>query len=153
MYRFCSLLILGVGALSRCTTAQVLVAHAVDLVPAELTIPEDQLLDVGILTFDPGVPEGEVDEKVAEELLEEGTFVSIRRTESLYMAVRLRDALQQTGHWGAVWVTPKESTAADVKVAARILHSDGDFVEVRVKGVDASGAAWIGESYQGVSAA
>jgi hypothetical protein len=148
MYRFCSLLILGVGALSGCTTSEVLVAHAVDLVPAEQTIPEDQLLDVGILTFDPGVPEGEVDEKVAEELLEEGTFVSIRRTESLYMAVRLRDALQQTGHWGAVWVTPKESTAADVNVAARILHSDGDFVEVRVKAVDATGRAWIDESYE-----
>jgi hypothetical protein len=148
MYRFCSLLILGVGALSGCTTSEVLVAHAVDLVPAQETIPEEQLLDVGVLTFDPGVPEGEIDEKVAEELLDEGTFVSIRRTESLYMAVRLRDALQQSGHWGAVWVTPQESTAADLSVAAKILHSDGDVVQVQVNAVDATGRVWIDEVYE-----
>jgi hypothetical protein len=148
MYRFYSLLILGVGALSGCTTSEVLVAHAINLVPAPETIPEDQLLDVGVLTFDPGVPEGEIDEKVAEELLADGTFVSIRRTESLYMAVRLRDALQESGYWGAVWVTPEASTAADLSVAAKILHSDGDFVEVQVNAVDATGRVWIDKAYQ-----
>ena len=148
MYRWGSLVVLTAGAASGCTTSEVLVAHAIDLVPAEQTIPEEELLDVGIRVFDPGVPEGEVDKDVLEELLEEGTFVHIRRTESMYMAVELRDTLQESGHWGAVWVTPEASTAADVNVTAKILHSDGDIVRLQVSAVDATGRTWIDEPYE-----
>jgi hypothetical protein len=134
--------------LSGCTTSEVVVAHTIPLVPAQETIPEDQLLDVGVVVFDPGVPEGEIDKEVLEELLEEGTFVHIRRTESYYMAVELRDAMQKSGNWGAVWVTPESSPAADVNVTARILHSDGDFVSVAVKAIDATGRVWTDKLYQ-----
>jgi hypothetical protein len=148
MYRLIGLLIFGVGALSGCTTSEVLVAHAIDLVPAQETIPEEQLLDVGIMVFDPGVPEGEIDKDVLEELLKEGTFVHIRRTESYYMAVQLRGALQRSGYWGGVWVTPRESAAADVNVTARILHSDGDMVRIQVRAVDATGRVWLDKPYE-----
>src|SRR5690606_19672399 len=96
------------------------------------SIPEPQLLDVGVALFDPGVPSGEIDKDVLEELIREGTFVQIRRSESMYMAVVLRDTLQNSGHWGSVWVTPKESTAADLNVNAEILHSDGDIFRLHV---------------------
>jgi hypothetical protein len=125
-----------------------LVAHAIDLVPAPATVPEDQLLDIGVRVFDPGVPEGEIDKDVLEELLEDGTFVQIRRTESLYMAVQLRDTLQRSGHWGAVWVTPSVSTGADINVTAQILQSDGDIVRVRVNAVDAMGREWLDKPYE-----
>jgi hypothetical protein len=140
-------LIVVAGLLAGCTQSEIRLAHAVALVPATETIPEAQLLDVGIVQFDPGVPEGEVDQDVAEELLRAGTFIHIRRAESRYMAVALRDTLQKSGHWGSVWVTPEESTAADVSVFAEILHSDGDEVSVAVRAVDAAGRVWIDDQY------
>ena len=131
MFRLGSLLlVVAAVALTGCSTSEVRVAHAISLVPAAASVPEDELLDVGVRVFDPGVPEGEIQEEVLEELLEEGTFVQIRRTEALVMAVELRDTLQQSGHWGAVWVTPTVSNAADLNVTAEIMHSDGDIVRV-----------------------
>ncbi|HEY7671119.1 MAG TPA: hypothetical protein VIC71_02795 [Gammaproteobacteria bacterium] len=148
MLRLLAFSILACGALSGCTTSEVVVAHTVPLVPAQETIPEDQLLDVGVVVFDPGVPEGEIDKDVLEELLKDGTFVHIRRTESYYMAVELRDAMQKSGNWGAVWVTPKSSPAADLNVSARILHSDGDYVRLTVKAVDGTGRVWLDKPYE-----
>jgi hypothetical protein len=150
MYRTVSLLLLGVGigALSACTTSEVLVAHSVELVPAQQTIAENELLDVGVVVFDPGVPEGEVDKEVLEELLEDGTFVHVRRAESMYMAVELRNTMQSSGYWGGVWVTPETSSAPDLNVTARIVHSDGDQVRVDVVAVDATGRVWIDKPYE-----
>ena len=148
MLRLIVLSTLACGALSGCTTSEVVVAHTVALVPAQETIPEDQLLDVGVVVFDPGVPAGEIDKDVLEELLADGTFVHIRRTESYYMAVELRDAMQKSGNWGAVWVTPELSAAADVNVTARIVHSDGDYVRVDVRAVDTTGRVWLEKPYQ-----
>lgn len=143
----------AVIGLSGCSSTEVLVAHAVPLAAATESIPEPQLLDVGVSVFDPGVPEGEVDKEVLEDLIREGTFVSIRRTEALYMAVLLRDTLQNSGHWGAVWVTPKESTAADLSVNTEILHSDGDILKLRAVATDATGRVWLDERYEMSTAA
>ncbi|HEX9876850.1 MAG TPA: hypothetical protein VGC50_09385 [Gammaproteobacteria bacterium] len=133
--------------LAGCTTSEVRVAHSIALVPATETIPEEQLLDVGVVLFDPGVPEGEVDKEVAEELIREGTFINIRRAEARYMAVELRDTLQDSGYWGSVWVLPRDSTAADLIIRAEILHSDGDFVNLDITAVDASGRVWLDDEY------
>jgi hypothetical protein len=136
-----------------CTSSEVLVAHSVPLTKAVEEAPEAELLDVGVLVFDSGVPEGEVDKEVLEELIREGTFVQIRRSEALYMAVVLRDTLQKTGNWGSVWVTPKDSTAADLSVAAKILHSDGDIFKLHVTAKDATGRVWLDENYEMSTAA
>ena len=135
------------GLISGCASNEIRLAHSVDLVPATRSIPEEQLLDVGIAVFDSGIPEGEVDKEILEELIRDGTFVYIRRTEARYMAVTLRDTLQKSGHWGAVWVTPSASTAADVNVMAEILRSDGDEFLLYVKAVDASGRVWLDDEY------
>jgi len=148
MYRVGGLLVLSVGVLSGCTTSEILVAHAIDLAHAPETVAEEELLDVGIVVFDPGVPDGEIDREVLEELRDEGVFVHIRRAESVYMAVQLRDTMQRSGHWGTVWVTPEESLAADVSVSAAIMQSDGDIVRVDVTAVDATGRTWIDEPYE-----
>jgi len=142
------LILVGIYSLAACTTSDVLIAHSVGLDSSVETIPEQQLLDVGIMVFNPGVPEGEIDKDVLEELLQEGTFVHIRRTESLYMAVQLSEAMQRSGHWGAVWVTPSTSAAADLVVTAEILHSDGDTVRVQVEAKDATGRVWLDEPYE-----
>src|SRR5690606_33684260 len=111
---------LAIGALCGvavgCTSTEVMIAHSVDLVKPTEVAPDSELLDVGVVVFDPGVPEGEIPKDVLEELIREGTFVHIRRMESIHMAVQLQKTLQNSGHWGGVWVMPEESNAADVNV-------------------------------------
>jgi hypothetical protein len=139
--------LLAVCSLAACSSTEVLVAHSVNLQPSAEEISEEALLDVGVVVFDPGVPDGEIDREILEELVEDGTFVQIRRTESLYFAVELRDTLRRSNHWGSVWVTPEETRAADVNVVASILHSDGETAEVHVLANDASGREWIDKNY------
>ncbi len=138
----------AVAMLAGCSSTEVKLAHAVPLVATSDAVPEAELLDVGIRVFDPGVPEGEIAKEVLEELLEDGTFVQIRRTESMYLAVELRDTVRKSGHWGAVWVTPTTSTAADLNVVSEILHSDGDIVRLHVTATDATGRVWLDDEYE-----
>ena len=129
--------------LTGCSSSEIVVAHTVPLTTATEAIAEADLLDIGLVVFDSGVPEGEVDKEVLEELIREGTFVHIRRSESVYMSVLLRNTLQRTGNWGSVWITPKETTAADITVAAKILHSDGDYLQLVVTAKDSTGRVWL----------
>ena len=122
-----------------------MVAHSVPLTTGEETVAEEELLDVGIVLFDPGVPEGEVPKEVLEELIHAGTFLHIRRSESVYMSVLLRHTLQKTGNWGSVWIAPKPTTAADVNVVGKILHSDGDQLRLVVTATDSTGRVWLDE--------
>jgi hypothetical protein len=146
-------LVAGLSLIAGCTSTEVLVAHSVALQKNTAEIPEAQLLDVGVSVFDSGVPEGEVDKDVLEHLIKEGTFVQIRRSESLYMSVLLRNTLQKSKNWGSVWVTPKDSSAADLSVDGKILHSDGDYFQLHVKAVDATGHIWIDKKYEMSTAA
>ena len=139
--------VLGVGLLAGCSSNQVLIPHSVQLVAETETVPEDELLDVSVVVFDPGVPEGEIEKEILEELLDDGTFVHIRRTEARYLAVHLRDTLQNSGHWGAVWATPEESTAADINVTGEILHSDGSQLRLKVLAFDSTGEVWVDDEY------
>ena len=141
------ILILIAGVVSGCSSNEVIVAHSVELVPETATVPEEELLDVSIVVFDSGVPEGEIDHELLEELINDGTFVQIRRTEARYMAVHLSDTLQKSGHWGGVWVTPEESTAADINITAEIRQSDGDRVRLDVIATDATGRIWLDDEY------
>jgi hypothetical protein len=137
----------SLATLAGCSSTEVLVAHTVGLDTTETLVPDNELLDVAVVAFDPGVPDGEIDPAVVEELLRDGTFVQIRRMESLYMPVVLRDTLQRTKHWGAAWVTPYATQAADLNITGEILQSDGDVVELRVKAVDATGRVWLDGKY------
>jgi hypothetical protein len=145
--------LIGLLALVGCNSQEVFVAHNVPLDSSVETIPESQLLDVGIVVFDPGLPEGEIDKAAEEQLIAEGTFVQIRRAEALYFADQLKDSMQDSGHWGGVWVTPQASAADDLTVTAQILHSDGDIVKVRARAVDATGREWINDEYEMETAA
>lgn len=138
-----AVLLLTAWWIAGCSSSEVVVAHNVALATTEASVAEAELLDVGISVFDPGVPAGEVDKEVLEELLKEGTFVHIRRSESVYMSVLLRDTLQKAGNWGSVWITPNETSAADVSVSARIVHSDGDYLQLEVSAKDSTGRVWL----------
>ena len=136
-----------------CGSNEVRIPHQVSLNSSINSINEEDLLDVSIVLFDSGVPEGEIDKELLEELINEGTFVHIRRTESRYMATHLRDTLQNSGYWGSVWVTPDRSLIADLEIMGKILHSDGDRVSLDIHAVDASGRTWLKRNYQMFTAA
>ena len=140
-------------ALGGCSTSEVRIAHSVPLVAAAESYSEPELLDIGVVVFDSGVPDGELDREVIEELMQDGTFVQIRRAEAMFLAVKLRETLQKSGHWGAVWVTPRDSTAVDLNVEAEILRSDGNVVELRARATDAAGRVWLSDTYDMETAA
>ena len=97
--------ILSVAALcwlAGCTTTEVMIAHSVDLVEPTAPVDEDKLLDVGIVVFDPGVPEGEIPKDVLEELIREGTFVQ---------TPRLRLPRGSTGHGSQRSIGPRPMQA------------------------------------------
>jgi hypothetical protein len=148
------LLLIAAWWLTACSSSEVVVAHSVPLTTATETIAEEDLLDVGIVLFDPGVPEGDVAKEVLEDLIRQGTYVQIRRSESVYMSVLLRNTLQRTGHWGSVWIAPEETSAADVTVVGKIVQSDGDRLRLTVSAKDSTGRVWLNnEPYQMETAA
>lgn len=136
------------ACLPGCTSEEVLIAHAVPLVRAPQSVPEHELLDVGVVVFDPGVPSGDVAPEVKEKLMDAGAFVQVRRAESLYLAVQLRNTLEDSGQWASVWVTPLRTTAADLDVTAKILRSDGAILRLHAKASDATGRVWIDKDYE-----
>jgi hypothetical protein len=110
---------------------------------ATAEIPEQELLDVGIRLFDPNIP---VDEK---KQAEQRIYPDVRKAESRYMPVLLRDTLEGTGQWGQVRVLPAEGSVSDVTVEGRILKSDGRELQLAVKAVDATGRVWLQKDYAG----
>jgi len=93
-------------------------AQKVDPTPimqAEKEIPEDQLMDVGILVFE----SKEIDEETAKK---EGTNPDIRKAESHFIPYHLKNTLNQSSHWGAVRVLPAETNSVELLVAGEILE-------------------------------
>jgi hypothetical protein len=127
--------------LSGCATYN---AHEVGPTPimqAEKEIPEDQLLDVGILVFD----SQELDEDTAKD---EGTHPEIRKAESHFIPYHLKNTLHQSSHWGAVRVLPGETNSVDLLVTGEILASNGEHLVLKVEVTDASGKTWLTKTYE-----
>jgi hypothetical protein len=108
---------------------------------AETELAESDLLDVGIETFDPGTEVEDSDE-------DEGVFPEIRKSESRYIPVHLKNTMQRTGHWGAVRVIPTRTEATDVLVRGKILRSDGETLELAIDAHDATGRLWFSHVYE-----
>jgi len=112
----------------------------IDAIQAEAEVPEAALLDVGILLFDPGVPEDQ-------EGPDGFVFPDVRRAEARYIPYHLKRTLEGTGLWGSVWVIPERSDAVDLLVWGRVDRSDGLEVELRVGAWDATGKEWLNKKY------
>jgi hypothetical protein len=106
-------------------------------------VPVDELLDVGVRLFDPSIPE---DPKAQER---ERIFAEVRKAESRYIPVLIRNALEGTGHWGQVRVLPRDGTGMDVFVDGVIVASDGRRLELDVEVRDATGRVWYRKVYEG----
>jgi hypothetical protein len=112
-----------------------------DIIMATAEIPEQQLLDVGIQTFDTGV---EADAPTGED----GVFPEIRKAESRYIPYRLKRTLQESGQWGAIWVAPTATHATDLQVRGGIVESNGERLVLKIDVTDAAGRNWLHREYE-----
>ena len=110
---------------------------------ATAEIPQDELLDVGVHLFDPNVPDDEKEQEARR------IFPDVRKAESRYMPVMLRDTLESTGQWGQVRVLPADSSSSDVNVEGRILESTGREIKLAIRATDATGRVWLDKEYEG----
>jgi len=135
-----ALLLLGAVAAQGCSVNEVIKAEETELVVAEQPKDEAKLLDIGIIEFQPGIPESNDPDDT-------GVYGEIRNAEARYLPFHLKKTMQGTGHWGAVRVVPSRSVYTDVVIGGWIERSDGEFVEVEVTVEDASGDRWFRRSY------
>jgi hypothetical protein len=131
------------AALAGCMTREVRPLPKVQAVQATTEIPAEQLLDVGVRLFDPNVP---ADPKQQEK---KRVFPEVRKAESRYMPVKIRDTLETTGYWGQVRVVPLDSDSMDVFVDGKILDSTGMDLRLAIKVTDATGRTWFEKEYSG----
>ncbi|SDJ70846.1 hypothetical protein [Microbulbifer yueqingensis] len=134
------LLITVLLMLGACATTEVRTTAFTPLTVEDSTIPEQRLLDVGVVQFDPGLETTEVSE-------EELVFPELRQAESRYIAVTLAESLQESQGWGPVRVIPSSRTNIDVTVQGRILQSDGETLTVEVTVSDSRGQRWFTKEY------
>ena len=119
-------------------------ARQVEATPIEIAqheIPEDALLDVGIVVFESA-------ELTDEEIEEKGTNNEIRESETHYIPCHLRNTLQRSAQWGAVRVLPEANASHDVLVTGEILESNGRELVLKIRATDASGRLWYEETYR-----
>lgn len=135
------LLLISLTSLGACASLNSPNIDASPASKAQTEIPEDELLDIGIVIFDPGIPED------AEEVEEKGIFTQVRQAEARYLPYTLKSTLEDTGHWGAVRVVPTDKAAVDVLVEGKIIASDGETLSLAISVNDASGRLWLSEEY------
>lgn len=125
-----------------CTTTNVINANSTPAIQAQEGLSQELLLDIGIIPFDPGIPE-DIEE------IEEGFIVpDVRRAESGFIAYHLKDTLELTGNWGAVRVVPNPSESVDIHITGNILLSDGEQLKVQVVATDSTGSTWLNRRYE-----
>ena len=112
---------------------------AVDMAPDLLE--EVRLLDVWIELFEPGPLPEDDDER-------RGITPEIRKAESRFIPVHLKNTLQRTGYWGAVRVVPKNAGGGELTVKGRILESDGETLALHIRALDSRGEVWLDETYR-----
>ena len=106
----------------------------VELIRAPSTPPVERRLEVRIVPF-----------------LEASDFVrEVRRAEARYIAFRLRNTLDESGHWGPIRVVPR-SVGSEVTIRGEVLSSTGERLELRVQAEDATGKVWLDKKFRGDS--
>ena len=123
-----------------CTVSEVIDADRTTLDIASLNISENLLLDVGVVKFDPGIPEENDADKT-------GIYEEIRETESRFFPYHIKATLEKTGYWGSVRVIPSRTVITDVIISGRIIRSDGEYASLLIKVEDITGEEWFSREY------
>ncbi len=132
-----ALLVLGAG----CASQSPRQSSATQAIQATGEIPQDQVLDVGIEVFDPGLP-------AQGQPIPDDVFPELRRAEARYLAIQLKNTMQGTGQWGAVRVLPGGHSITDLEVTGTILQSTGSKLALDIRVVDATGKEWLERRYR-----
>jgi len=127
--------------LSGCATYYAEKVGPTPIMLAEEEIPEDQLLDVGILVFK---SEALTEQKAQDQ----GTNNDIRKAECYFIPYHLKDTLQQSGQWGAVQVIPADADSVDLLIDGEILESNGQYLGLKIEAVDTTGRHWFKKNYK-----
>lgn len=142
-FKLLALLLLTTVA-TGCVNNNVKRVNTVKATHAERELPTEKLLDVTITTFNPGYVEPLPDDS--------RIYPEVRKAEAGFMPFQLRQAMQNTGQWGAVRVTPEKPIAPELLVEGEIIHSDGETLELRIIATDATGKEWLNRRYEEVAA-
>ncbi|MGD1985658.1 MAG: hypothetical protein PVH74_19505 [Desulfobacterales bacterium] len=136
----CILFLTSILALTGCATYNAQKVGPTAIEHAKTEIPEEQLLDVGILVFETKELTPEVAEK-------EGTNANIRNAEIHFIPYHLKNTLHQSSHWGAIQVVPAETNSVDLLVKGKILESNGEHLVIEIDVVDATQKRWFKKVY------
>ncbi len=117
---------------------------------ADHQIPADELLDVAVHVFDPGIPPEISKDEPA--LNRKRIYPDIRQAESRYVATVLRATLEASGQWGAVRVVPESVQFVDVQVSGKIMESTGAKLALQVTVQDSTGRVWLNKKHYESSA-
>ena len=135
--------LLAVTLLAGCVVNEQRPMQRVAAERATTEVAEDELLDVGVRLFDPNVP------ATTEQQEKDRVFPEVRKAESRYIPLVIRDTLEDTGQWGQVRVLPGDGTGMEVFVDGRILESTGRELRLQLVVSDATGRAWFNKVYEG----
>jgi hypothetical protein len=134
---------LGICALLAACVSQTVTTNSVPRVATpDNVVPENQLLDVGIAIFDPGIDDYEEGEQM---------YPEVRKAEARFMPFLLSEAMQDSGAWGAVRVVPNPEQINDLVITGKIMHSDGEELELHIRAVDSRGQVWLEKDYTGIA--
>jgi hypothetical protein len=97
-------------------------------------------LDVVIPAFSSGLSQD------ASNYEEQGIWPELRRAEANRFAFKLKQALEETGKFGAVRVVPSNTASGDVYVLGKIVESNGMELAFDLEVVDASGKRWMNKT-------
>ena len=128
--------------LSGCVTETVKTTALPTLSTYETSLPSDEVLDIAVVVFDPGI--ADVDP-------EEGIYPEIRRAEATFMARELALVLDDQSVWGASRVVPSSEHITDLLVTGAIEQSDGEAISLAIRAVDAQGRIWLDKQYAGTT--
>ncbi len=130
-----------VGSQSKPTATGPQLASSFEEQASEVTYSGPRL-DVIIPAFSPGLSEDEANYE------EEGIWPELRRAEANRFAYKLKQALEDTGKFGAVRVTPDNTASGDLYVLGEIVESNGMDLEFDMEVVDISGKQWLDENIE-----
>jgi hypothetical protein len=142
LYSYLLILTLLTGA-AGCATQTVKSTTFTPIVEDSAPIVEEQLLDIGIGIFQPGLDD-------VPRNREELTFSDVRMAETYFASYQLAQALQNSGNWGVVRVVPGRLESVDLAITGTILQSDGETMRVQVHVQDSTGMTWIDKEYEEV---
>ncbi|RLA55030.1 MAG: hypothetical protein DRQ65_01810 [Gammaproteobacteria bacterium] len=128
--------------LSACVSKTIKSTSVPGVKTASTEVSEELLLDVSIVVFDPGLDDYDEDQQI---------YPEVRKAEARYIPGLLSEAIQDSGAWGAVRVVPGKEQVTDLMVQGKILHSDGEELQLQISATDSRGYVWLSKKYTGKS--